>query len=76
MTEKKNLYRSVFNPLLIQTNRSLPDEVAVIGAGTIGPDIAYSLKSAIPGLTLYLVDVVQPALPTEGSMPASAKRSV
>ncbi len=62
MTEKKNLYRSVFNPLLIQTNRSLPDEVAVIGAGTIGPDIGYYLKSAMPNCKLVLVDIAEKAL--------------
>jgi enoyl-CoA hydratase/3-hydroxyacyl-CoA dehydrogenase len=36
--------------------------VAIIGAGTIGPDIGYYLKSAIPGLKLYLVDVNQKAV--------------
>jgi enoyl-CoA hydratase/3-hydroxyacyl-CoA dehydrogenase len=34
----------------------------VIGAGTIGPDIGYYLKSAIPDLTLHLVDVAQAPL--------------
>lgn len=53
---------SYANPLLVGSPRGLPKAIAVIGAGTIGPDIAYYLKSAIPGLTLYLVDVVQPAL--------------
>jgi enoyl-CoA hydratase/3-hydroxyacyl-CoA dehydrogenase len=33
-----------------------------VGAGTIGPDIGYYLKSQVPGLTLYLVDVRQEAL--------------
>ena len=47
MDAAKNLYRTAFNPLLIQPAKSLPDEVAVIGAGTIGPDIGYYLKSAI-----------------------------
>lgn len=50
------------NPLLRPSARGLPKEVAVIGAGTIGPDIAYYLKSAIPDLTLRLVDVSQTAL--------------
>jgi len=40
----------------------MPTRVAIVGAGTIGPDIGYYLKSAIPGLTLYLVDVVQEPL--------------
>ena len=50
------------NPLISPPSRALPGSVAIIGAGTIGPDIGYYLKSAIPGLTLYLVDVVQDAL--------------
>jgi enoyl-CoA hydratase/3-hydroxyacyl-CoA dehydrogenase len=57
-----NLYRTVFNPLLIQPDRPLPDEVAVIGAGTIGPDIGYYLKSAMPGCKLFLIDVVEEPL--------------
>ena len=62
MSNEKNLYRSAFNPLLIQPNRPLPDEVAVIGAGTIGPDIGYYLKSAMPDCRLYLLDVVEEPL--------------
>lgn len=53
---------SHLNPLLTEPRRPLPKRVAIIGSGTIGPDIAYYLKSAIPDLTLYLVDVVQEAL--------------
>jgi len=53
---------SLNNPLAGGTPRRLPERVAVVGAGTIGPDIAYYLKSAIPGLTLVLVDVRQEAL--------------
>jgi len=62
MSHAKNLYRTAFNPLLIQPTRPLPDEVAVIGAGTIGPDIAYYLKSALPNIRLYLVDVIEAPL--------------
>jgi len=62
MTTEKNLYRSAFNPLLLDPVRPLPDEVAVIGAGTIGPDIGYYLKSAMPGCRLFLVDVVEEPL--------------
>lgn len=62
MTTRKTLYPSYANPLLIRPSRPLPKEVAVIGAGTIGPDIGYYLKSALPGTTLYLVDVVEAAL--------------
>ncbi len=50
------------NPLLQKPARPLPRRVAVIGAGTIGPDIAYYLKSALPELELVLVDVAQAAV--------------
>jgi enoyl-CoA hydratase/3-hydroxyacyl-CoA dehydrogenase len=62
MSNQKKLYRSAFNPLLIEPTRPLPDEVAVIGAGTIGPDIGYYLKSAMPDCRLFLVDVVEEPL--------------
>jgi enoyl-CoA hydratase/3-hydroxyacyl-CoA dehydrogenase len=62
MPNEKNLYRSAFNPLLLAPVRPLPDEVAVIGAGTIGPDIGYYLKSAMPDCRLLLVDVVEEPL--------------
>ena len=47
------------NPLVAAPTRSLPRHVAVIGAGSIGPDIGYYLKSALPGIALTLVDVAQ-----------------
>lgn len=50
------------NPLLITPSRPLPKHVAVIGAGTIGPDIGYYLKSALPQIRLTLVDIAQPAI--------------
>ena len=50
------------NPLLRTPVRPLPKRIAVIGAGTIGPDIGYYLKSALPALELVLVDVRQEAL--------------
>ena len=50
------------NPLLAAPSRPLPRAVAVIGAGTIGPDIGYYLKSALPDLKLYLVDISQTAV--------------
>jgi enoyl-CoA hydratase/3-hydroxyacyl-CoA dehydrogenase len=56
------LYRTALNPLLVRPARGLPSEVAVIGAGTIGPDIGYYLKSAMPGSRLYLVDVAEAPL--------------
>jgi enoyl-CoA hydratase/3-hydroxyacyl-CoA dehydrogenase len=62
MNAAKKLYRSALNPLLIEPTRPLPSEIAVIGAGTIGPDIGYYLKSAIPDSTLYLVDVIEKPL--------------
>jgi len=55
--QNKQLYRSYFNPLLIKPHRPLPKEIAIIGAGTIGPDIGYYLKSALPGIKLFLVDI-------------------
>ncbi len=50
------------NPLLEPAGRPLPRHVAVIGAGSIGPDIAYYLKSALPGLRLTLIDIRQSAI--------------
>jgi enoyl-CoA hydratase/3-hydroxyacyl-CoA dehydrogenase len=50
------------NPLLGAALRPLPRHVAIVGAGSIGPDIGYYLKSALPDLVLTLVDVAQPAL--------------
>ena len=62
MSAEKKLYQTALNPLLIEPTRPLPDEIAVIGAGTIGPDIGYYLKSAMPHSRLYLVDVVEKPL--------------
>ena len=62
MVSEKTLYRSRYNPLLIKTSRPLPDQVAVIGAGTIGPDIGYYLKSAMPDCKLFLVDIAEEPL--------------
>lgn len=50
------------NPLLRTPKRALPRHVAIIGAGTIGPDIGYYLKSALPQIRLTLVDVSQDAI--------------
>jgi enoyl-CoA hydratase/3-hydroxyacyl-CoA dehydrogenase len=50
------------NPLLHNPSRGLPKRVVIIGAGTIGPDIGYYLKSAIPDLTLHLVDIASAPL--------------
>jgi enoyl-CoA hydratase/3-hydroxyacyl-CoA dehydrogenase len=62
MDYAKKLYASGFNPLFLKPSHPLPKEVAIIGAGTIGPDIGYYLKSALPDIKLYLVDVVEVAL--------------
>jgi enoyl-CoA hydratase/3-hydroxyacyl-CoA dehydrogenase len=53
---------SLQNPLLRKSSRPLPRCVVVVGAGTIGPDIGYYLKSALPDLKLYLLDISQDAL--------------
>ncbi len=50
------------NPLIESPSRPLPRKIGVIGAGTIGPDIAYYLKSAIPGSSLVLIDIVDDQL--------------
>jgi enoyl-CoA hydratase/3-hydroxyacyl-CoA dehydrogenase len=77
MNQKKELYATSFNPLLIKPDRPFPKEVALIGAGTIGPDIAYYIKSAIPGIKLYLVDVVEEPLKlAEKRLSAYAKKAV
>jgi enoyl-CoA hydratase/3-hydroxyacyl-CoA dehydrogenase len=77
MNQKKELYATSFNPLLVKPARPLPEEIAVIGAGTIGPDIAYYLKSALPGIKLYLVDVVQePLKNAEKRLAGYAKKAV
>jgi len=54
------------NPLLTTPPRPLPKSIAIVGAGTIGPDIGYYLKSNIVDLELILVDVDRAAL--DGAM--------
>jgi hypothetical protein len=46
--QRNKLYSNFFNPFLIKPSRALPEEMAVLGAGTIGPDIAYYLKDGLP----------------------------
>jgi enoyl-CoA hydratase/3-hydroxyacyl-CoA dehydrogenase len=53
---------SLQNPLLRKSSRPLPRCVVMVGAGTIGPDIGYYLKSALPDVKLYLLDISQAAL--------------
>lgn len=62
MQSNTKVYPSHMNPQLIETALPLPDEMAVIGAGTIGPDIGYYLKNALPDRTLYIIDVAEAPL--------------
>jgi enoyl-CoA hydratase/3-hydroxyacyl-CoA dehydrogenase len=62
MDQEKKLYSTGHNPLFIKPSRGMPKEVAMIGAGTIGPDIGYYIKTALPDIRLYLVDVVEEPL--------------
>lgn len=50
------------NPLFYKPSRQIPKAAAIIGAGTIGPDIGYYLKSALPEMKLYLVDISRKSL--------------
>ncbi|MEZ5501022.1 MAG: 3-hydroxyacyl-CoA dehydrogenase/enoyl-CoA hydratase family protein [Steroidobacteraceae bacterium] len=50
------------NPLLEQPDRGPPRRLGVIGAGTIGPDIAYYLLSEFAAAELVLIDIREPAL--------------
>ncbi len=77
MENEKQLYLTTLNPLLIKPERGLPGAVAVIGAGTIGPDIGYYLKSAMPDITLFLVDIDEkPLQKAEKRMAAYAQKAV
>ncbi|MDP6394271.1 MAG: 3-hydroxyacyl-CoA dehydrogenase NAD-binding domain-containing protein [Desulfobacterales bacterium] len=77
MDIKRKLYPSSLNPLLIESTRPLPKEIAVIGAGTIGPDIGYYLKSALPSIKLYLLDIAEePLKQAEGRISNYAKKAV
>lgn len=62
MKPESPLYPSYSNPFLIQTDRPMAEEMAVIGAGHIGPDIAYYLRTGLPEKKLYLVDVAEEPL--------------
>ncbi len=62
MHTAEHLYPTFFNPLLIKPRQGLPKEMAIIGAGTIGPDIGYYLQSALPESRLYLIDIQEKAL--------------
>lgn len=53
---------SFANPMLGPAPSRLPQRIAVVGAGTIGPDIAYYLLSEVPGAQLLLIDIDPAAL--------------
>ncbi|UCF82486.1 MAG: hypothetical protein JSV50_14980, partial [Desulfobacteraceae bacterium] len=77
MKQQKELYATSFNPLILKPTRLLPKEIAIIGAGTIGPDIAYYVKSALPDIKLYLVDVVEePLKNAEKRLSGYAKKAI
>ena len=59
---KSVIYPKYVNPLLNKPDRPLPKVVAVIGAGTIGPDIGYFFKSSLPEIRLVLVDIAEKQL--------------
>ncbi|MBU2602711.1 MAG: enoyl-CoA hydratase/isomerase family protein [Actinobacteria bacterium] len=59
---QNELYPGFRNPLLGSPRTDLPKHVAIIGAGTIGPDIGYYFKTAVPGLKLTLIDIREEAL--------------
>jgi enoyl-CoA hydratase/3-hydroxyacyl-CoA dehydrogenase len=57
-----DLYPNYYNPLIAKPEKPMPKVVAMIGAGTIGPDIGYYLKSSMPDIRLYVVDIVEKPL--------------
>jgi len=57
-----DLYPTYRNPLIAKPQGPMPKVVAIVGAGTIGPDIGYYLKSALPDIELHLVDIVEKPL--------------
>ncbi len=57
-----DLYPNYYNPLIAKPESPMPKVVAIIGAGTIGPDIAYYLKSSLPDMRLCVVDIVEKPL--------------
>ena len=57
------------NPLLQPPSRPMPRHVAIIGAGSIGPDIGYYLKSALPSIALTMIDFDTQLLPDDLTLP-------
>ena len=56
------ILKGINNPILIKPRRNLPNSIGIIGAGTIGPDIGYYLKSELADLKPVLIDIDQQAL--------------
>ncbi|CAM5479246.1 3-hydroxyacyl-CoA dehydrogenase NAD-binding domain-containing protein [Eoetvoesiella caeni] len=50
------------NPLISAPLRPMPQAVAVVGCGSIGPDIGYYIKSSLPEIKLVLIDIQQAAV--------------
>ncbi len=62
MVKVEDFYPRYRNPLIVKPEKPFPGKIAVVGAGGIGPDIGYFLKSALPEVELVFVDVVEKAL--------------
>jgi enoyl-CoA hydratase/3-hydroxyacyl-CoA dehydrogenase len=62
MKKDDSIYPSFYNPFLIRPTRPIPEEMAVVGSGNIGPDIAYFFRTGFPEKKLYLVDVIEEPL--------------
>lgn len=72
-----SIYIKYSNPVLFNPSRRFPKAVAIIGAGTIGPDIGYYLKSALPETKLYLIDISKTSLENaETRLKAYAEKGV
>ena len=63
------------NPLLERPARALPARIGVVGAGTIGPDIAYYLKTALPASAVVLHDIRAAAATGSSKPPPRTWRS-
>ena len=61
MELKKSLHLSFHDPFMIRPDCCFPNEMAVIGAGSIGPDLGYHLISALPEKKIYPVDIAEEA---------------
>lgn len=55
-------YPEFSNPLMLAPGKDTPREVAIIGAGAIGPAIGYFFKFARPDMKLIMVDIAQEPL--------------